>query len=293
MKLTLWKYAPAAITVAAAALAVLSCGEEQPGTNGVSVDYYPTAPGDRWTYNTYNLTRDPNKQNPIYTHVSVEYVYGAPGAITSPIFVTKYAKGANGEALRLNQAGYWVNKDIFFKYDYFAYGTDFFLSNGYHYLNEYRDPVIGTFWYNDNEQRAPMTLFRTPLQVGAKWDVLNRLNPDPNNPTVYQNMDQKEFFGLRRDIDNDGTVDDMDISIVGEVPEQEIIETDAGSLNCFKVVLTQTLVFHLSNLGDQTDVSNTTYWVAPNRGIMRTRFYEGSTYLDTLEMEIMSWWFVE
>ncbi len=272
-----------------------SCGTEQPGTNGPSEDYFPTAVGDRWVYDTFNLTRDPNRQDPLYTHVSVEYVVAAPGAEATPIFVTKYAKGDNDQALRLNQAGYWVNKDIFFKYDYFSSQVnDYFMLHGYNYLNEYRDAVIGTYFYNGAGQRAPMSLFKVPIQDGVTWDVLDRTNPDPlNNPTVYQNIDQKDYFGLLRDLDNDNAVDTMDISIVGTVSGREIIETDLGSLNCFKIVHTQNLLFHLSSQGDTPDVSTTTYWIAPSYGVVKVEWYKGSAYLDNLEMQLRTWWFVK
>jgi len=285
------------LAITAAGMVALSCGTEEAGTNGPSQEYFPVAVGDSWSYDTFNLTRDPTKAHPIFTHVSVENIAVGPGEAPLPTFVTKYAKRDDGEGFRLNQAGYWVNKDIFFKYDHFAYdvaGNDYFDLRGYNYLNEYREPVIGLYFHNENGQRTPLALFKTPLQTGAKWDVLNRLNTNINVPTVFRNMDQKEWFGLPRDINRDNAVDTMDISIVGEVdPTMEMVPTPMGQLSCYKVKLTYRLVFHLSGQGDDEDVSTTTYWIAPYYGIMKMNFHIGSTYLDNIEMKIKNAWYIQ
>jgi hypothetical protein len=285
---------PVALMCAAAVVAITSCGTEEPGTNGPSEEYFPAGVGQTWIYDTYNVTRDPAKTAPLYTHVSVEYLSPRPGEKVEPIWVTKYAKGDNGQYLRLNQAGYWVNKDIFFKYEYFNYDTDRFDVRGYHYLSEYRDPVIGTYYYNSQGQTVPFTYFATPFTLNDTWDVLNYNNPNPEtNPTVFTNVEQKDYFGLLRDMDNDGQLDTMDISIVGKVVDRALIETDMGTLNCFQIELTQTLVFHLSSQGDMTDVSTTTYWIAPNYGIAKVIWNADSNYLDEIEMQLRTWWFVK
>jgi hypothetical protein len=285
----------AAIAVLAltAGVFIASCGTEEAGTNGPSVEYFPASVGQRWVYDTYNVTRS-GMNNPFYTHVSVENVPAGPGGLVEPIFVTKYAENEAGEWLRLNQAAYWVNKDIFFKYDYFSYKLDRFYLRGYNYMSEYRDPVIGTYFYDTDGKRTPFTLFKTPFVVNATWDVLNYNNPIPQNPpTVYNNVDQKDYFGLPRDIDRDGKIDTMDISMVGNVTGSALVETDLGKLNCFVIELTQTLVFHLSSQGDKEDISRTTYWIAPYHGVAKVRWYEGSLYLDQIEMRLRTWWFVE
>lgn len=285
---------PVALMCAAAVVAITSCGTEEPGTNGPSEEYFPASIGQTWIYDTYNITRDPAKAHPMYTHVSVENLSPTPGEKVEPIWVTKYAKSDNDEWLRLNQAGYWVNEDIFFKYEYFNYGTDRFLVRGYHYLSEYRDPVIGTYFYNGQGQRIPFTYFKTPFVVNETWDVLDYNNTNPEtNPTVYTDVDQKDYFGLLRDMDGDGRLDDMDISIVGKVVGRALIATDMGTLDCYQLELTQTLVFHLSSRGDVQDVSTTTYWIAPKHGIVKVVWYEGSNYLDQLEMQLRTWWFVK
>jgi hypothetical protein len=278
---------------AAVGAVLLACGTEEPGTNGPSEEYFPVSVGDSWTYDTWNLTKDPNKQHPIYTHVAVENLVATPGGVPKPVFVTSYAKNNQGIALQLNQAFYWKNKDLFFKNDYFDYGGDYFLLNGYHYLNTYHEAVIGTFFYNEAGQTTPFGLFPIPLTQDETWDVLNRLNPDPNNPTVITHVSQKDYFGLARDLDGDGAVDDMDISIVGMVEGRNLVQTEMGEFNCWRVVLTQTLVFHLTGSGDQTDVSKTTYWIADHYGIMKSRCYEGSQYLDSLEMLLENAWYVK
>lgn len=287
----------AAIAVLALTVGVVitSCGTEEAGTNAESAEYFPTSVGQRWVYDTYNLTRDPQMKYPFYTHISVENAPAGPGAVVEPIFVTKYAMNEDtGERLRLNQAGYWVNKDIFFKNEYFSYGVNRrFILRGYNYLSEYRDPIIGTYFYNTMGQRAPFTLFKTPLVVNEKWDVLNYEYGDPNNPTVYRNVDQKDYFGLPRDMDHDGKVDTMDISIVGEVTGNALIDTELGTLTCHIVVLTQTLVFNLTALPPETDISKTTYWIAPQHGVAKARWYENSTKLDVIEMRLRTWWFVK
>jgi hypothetical protein len=287
----------AAIAVLAltAGVVITSCGTEEAGTNEGSQEYFPTTLGARWVYDTYNLTRDPDMAKPYYTHVSVENVPAGPGAAAEPVFVTKYGKNAADERFRLNQAAYWVNKDIFFKYEYFSYGTDRrFILRGYYYTSEYRDPVIGTFFYNSAGQRAPFTLFKTPLVVNETWDVLNYANPDPvNNPTVFTQVDQKDYFGLARDMDRDGYVDTMDISLVGKVTGSAFVDTELGSLNCQVVELTQTLVFHMTTRGDVPDVSTTTYWVAPGYGVAKVNWYRDSNFLDNIEMRLRTWWFVK
>lgn len=285
---------PAALLCAAAVVAITSCGTEEPGTNGPSEEYFPTSVGQTWIYDTYNITRDPARANPLYTHVSVEYLSPRPGEKVEPILVTKYAKGDNDQYLRLNQAAYWVNKDIFFKYEYFNFSTERFTVRGSHYLSEYRDAVIGTYFYNTQGQKVPFTYFRTPFTLNETWDVLDYTNPNPEtNPTVYRNVEQKDYFGLLRDMDIDGQLDTMDISMVGKVTGRDLIETDMGTLNCFRVELTQTLVFHLSSRGDVQDVSTTTYWIAPNHGIAKVVWYKDSNYLDEVEMQLRTWWFVK
>ncbi len=285
--------AAVAVLAMTAGVFTASCGTEEPGTNGPSEEYFPIGEGQRWAYDTYNVTRDPTMQNPFYTHVSVENVPAGPGGVVEPVFVTKYAKNAAGEWLRLSQAGYWVNKDIFFKYEYFSYSDEgLFTLRGYHYTSEYRDPVIGTFFYDTARQRRAFTLFKTPFVPNERWDVLN-YGGDPNNPTVFRNVDQKDYFGLAQDMDHDGYVDTMDISIIGEVTGSEHIGTELGRLDCQVVKLTQTVVFHLSHDGDLKDVSTTTYWVAPNYGVAKVRWYEGSQKLDVIEMRLRTWWFVK
>lgn len=287
----------AAIAVLAltAGVFITSCGTEEAGTNGPSEEYFPTSAGQRWVYDTYNVTRDPGMQNPLYTHVSVDDAPVGPGGAVEPTLVTKYAENKDGVRLRLDQSYYWANQDIFFKYDYFVYGADHrFVLRGYNYTNAYRDPVIGTFFYDTNGRRAPFTLFKTPFVLNEQWDVLNFDNQIPANPpTVYYNVDQKDYFGLARDLDRDGRIDTMDISITGEVTGSALIDTELGSLNCHAVELTQTLVFHLSSEGDKQDVSTTTYWVAANYGIAKINWYRGSEYLDNLEMRLRTWWFVK
>jgi hypothetical protein len=126
------------------------------------------------------------------------------------------------------------------------------------------------------------------------WDVLNYNNPNPEtNPTVYTNVEQKDYFGLLRDMDRDGQLDTMDISIWGKVVDRALIETDNGTLDCYQIELTQTLVFHLSTRGDEQDISTTTYWIAPNHGIAKVVWYEDSNYLDQIEMQLRTWWFVK
>jgi len=287
----------AAAALAAGALAVLSCGTAPEGTNEASSQYFPIAVGDKWSYDTYNLTRDPNRANGFYTQVSIESVAPVNGGILKPTYVTKYAKAANDENLRLNQAGYWVNKDIYFKRDYFDYGegNNYFYLHGYQYLNEYREPVIGGYFEDKDGDRIPMVLFKTPFQVGAKWDVFDRGNPDPEgSPTVLRDVHQKTYFGLLNDMDHDGREDFMDISIVGTIDGRELVELGSGKqINCYRVVLKQHLVFHLTHDGDVTDDSITTYWVAENYGFIKTRWHENSNYLDTVEMVLREWWFIE
>jgi hypothetical protein len=291
------------INVAIAALAltvgvvITSCGTEEAGTNGASEDYFPTTVGARWVYDTFNLTRDPGTSHPFYTHVSVENAPAGPGGAVEPIFVTKYAKNDANEWLRLNQAAYWVNKDIFYKYDYFSYNPSndpYFHLKGYYYTSEYHDPVIGTFFYDTNGQRRSFALFKFPLVLNDTWDVLDYTNADPlTNPTVFSNVDQKDYFGLARDMDRDGRVDTMDISVVAQVTGSALVDTDLGSLNCHVVELTQNLVFHMTTRGDVQDISTTTYWVAPYHGVAKVRWYEGSTQLDEIEMRLRTWWFVK
>jgi hypothetical protein len=279
---------------AAAVVAITSCGTEEPGTNGPSEEYFPTSVGQTWIYDTYNITRDPAKAHPMYTHVSVENLAPKPGEKVEPIWVTKYAKADNDQYLRLSQAAYWINKDIFSKYEYFNYDNKLFRVRGYHYLSEYRDLVVGTYFYNTQGQRIPFTYFKTPFVLNDTWDALDPNNLDPvNNPTVIRNVEQKDYFGLLRDMDNDGRLDDMDISMVGKVEGSDLISTDMGTLTCHRIVLTQTLVFHLSSRGDEQDVSKTTYWIAPNYGIAKVVWYEESNYLDQLEMQLRTWWFVK
>jgi hypothetical protein len=285
---------PVALACAAAVVAITSCGTEEPGTNGPSEEYFPSSPGQTWIYDTYNVTRDPAKAHPFYTHVAVENISPAPGERVEPVWVTKYAKNDNGEWLRLSQAGYWVNKDLFYKYEYFNYGTDRFAVRGYHYLSVYRDRVIGTFFYNALGQRIPFTYFKTPFTLNDTWDVLDYTNSNPEgNPTVYRNVDQKDYFGLRQDLDRDGRIDTMDISIVGKVTGQALIPTENATLDCYQIELKQTLTFHLTGQGDVGDVSTTTYWIAPRYGIAKVVWYKGSNYLDELEMQMRTWWFVK
>jgi hypothetical protein len=286
----------AAIAVLALAVGVVitSCGTEEAGTNGASEEYFPTALGQRWVYDTYNLTRDPGMQTPFYTHVSVENVPAGAGGVVEPVFVTKYAKSDSDQRLRLNQAAYWVNKDIFYKYEYFSYSPPFFYLRGYNYMSEYRDAVVGTFFYNTGGQSVPFALLKIPLSANDTWDVLNRNNPAPEtDPTYFRELDQKDYFNLPRDIDRDGFVDTMDMSIVARVTGNALIDTDQGSLNCHMVELTQTLIFNLTSQPPVTDVSKTTYWVAPYHGVAKVRWYEGSDYLDQIEMSLRTWWFVK
>jgi hypothetical protein len=279
----------------ATAFAVASCGTEEPGTNGPSEEYFPASAGQTWRYDTYNLTRDPGKAHPFYTLVSVQNVVAVRGLAPEPVFVTNYAKSPDGQRFRLNQASfYWPDGDVFYKYEYFTYGTDRFLLRGYHYLNEWEEPIIGTFFYTGAGRKASFTLFKTPFELNAKWDVLNYNNPDPeNNPTVFRYVDQRDYFGLPRDMDGDGQPDTVDISMTGTVAGKELISTDLETLDCYAVVLTQKLVFHLSRQGDVQDVSKTTYWVAPNYGAAKIFWYEGSNYLDHIEMNLRTWWFVK
>jgi hypothetical protein len=287
----------AAIAVLAltAGVVITSCGTEDAGTNGPSEEYFPISVGQRWVYDTYNLTRDPDMKNPFYTHVSVENVPAGPGGVVEPIFVTKYAKNAAGEWLRLDQADYWVNKDIFYKYEYFNYSADGrFILRGYNYMSEYFDPVIGTYFYDTNGRRAPFTLFKTPLVLNEQWDVLKFENKIPANPpTTYYNVDQKDYFNLARDMDGDGFVDTMDISIIAKVTGSALIYTEQGSLNCHVVELTQTLIFNFTFLPPETDISTTTYWVAPNHGVAKVSWYRDSDFLDNVEMRLRTWWFVK
>ena len=286
----------AAIAVLAltAGVVITSCGTEEAGTNGPSDEYFPTSVGQRWVFDTYNLTRDPGMQNPFYTHVSVENVPAGPGGVVEPIFVAKYAKSDSGQRLRLNQAAYWVNKDIFYKYEYFSYSQPYFQLRGYNYLSEYRDPVVGTFFYGTNGQRVPFYLLKMPFSVNETWDVLDKRNENPEtNPTFFRKLDQKDYFDLARDMDRDGFVDDMDLSIIAKVTGSALIDTEQGSLNCHVVELTQTLVFHMTTRGDVTDVSKTTYWVAPYHGVAKVRWYAGSEYLDEIDMSLRTWWFVK
>lgn len=283
-----------AVLSLAAGVVLTSCGTEEAGTNGSSEEYFPTSIGQRWVYDTYNLTRDPAKADPFYTHVSVENVPAGPGGVVEPVFVAKYAESTSGKRLRLNQAAYWVNKDIFYKYDYFSYAPPYFYLRGYNYLSEYRDAVIGTFFYGTNGQRAPFYLFKMPFSTNETWDVLNKDNPNPEtNPTFFFGVDQKDYFNLPRDMDRDGFVDDMDISIIARVTGPDFVDTEQGSLTCHVVQLTQTLVFHMTTRGDIADVSTITYWVAPNHGIAKVRWYTGSGYLDEIEMDLRTWWFVK
>jgi hypothetical protein len=279
----------------ATALAVASCGTEEPGTNGPSEEYFPASAGQTWRYDTYNLTRDPGKAHPFYTHVSVQNVVAVRGLAPEPVFVTNYAKSPDGQRFRLNQASYyWPDKDLFFKYEYFTYGMDRFVLRGRHYLNEWEEPIIGTFFYDGAGRKASFTLFKTPFEPNAKWDVLNYNNPDPeNNPTVFRNLGQKDYFGLPRDMDGDGQPDSMDISMIGNVAGKALISTDLETLDCFVITLTQTLVFHLSRQGDVQDVSKTTYWIAPRYGAAKIAWYEGSKYLDHIEMHLRTWWFIK
>ncbi len=286
----------AAIAVLAltAGVVITSCGTEDAGTNGPSEEYFPISVGQRWVYDTYNLTRDPGMTKPFYTHVSVENVPAGPGGVVEPIFVTKYAKNAAGEWLRLDQAAYWVNKDIFYKYDYFSYKPPYFKLRGYNYMSEYRDAVIGTYFYNTNGKKVPFTLLKIPFNVNDTWDVLDNTNTNPEtNPTFFRNVDQKDYFNLARDMDGDGFVDTMDISIIAKVTGSALIDTEQGSLNCHVVELTQTLIFNFTTWPPDTDISKTTYWVSPYRGVAKVRWYENSDYLDLIEMRLRTWWFVK
>jgi hypothetical protein len=286
-----------AVLTLAAGVVITSCGTEEAGTNGASEEYFPTMVGARWVYDTFNLTRDPGMANPFYTHVSVENVPAGTGGVVEPVFVTKYAKNDANERLRLNQSAYWVNKDIFFKNDYFSFDTSvnpYFRLKGYQYMSEYRDAVIGTFFYDTNGQRRSFALFKVPLVLNETWDVLDYTNPDPlTNPTVFANVDQKDYFGLARDMDRDGRVDTMNISMVGQVTGSALVDTELGSLNCHTVELTQTLVFNLTSSPPETDVSRTTFWIAPKYGLAKVRWYEDSTKLDVIEMRLRTWWFVK
>lgn len=289
----------AAIAVLAltAGVVITSCGTEDAGTNGPSEEYFPISVGQRWVYDTYNLTRDPDMKNPFYTHVSVESVPAGPGGVVEPIFVTKYAKNATGEWLRLDQAAYWVNKDIFYKYEYFSFDPTkepYFYLRGYNYMSEYFDPVIGTYFYNTTGQRVPFALFKIPFNVNDTWDVLNNKNQNPEtDPTFFRNVDQKDYFNLARDMDGDGFVDTMDISIIAKVTGSALVNTEQGSLNCHVVELTQTLIFNFTFEPPETDISTTTYWVAPNHGVAKARWYAGSDNLDEIEMRLRTWWFVK
>jgi hypothetical protein len=49
----------------------------------------------------------------------------------------------------------------------------------------------------------------------------------------------------------------------------------------------------MTTRGDVTDVSKTTYWVAPYHGVAKVRWYAGSTYLDEIDMSLRTWWFVK
>ncbi len=217
-----------------------------------------------------------------------------PGGVVEPIFVTKYAKNAPGEWLRLDQADYWVNKDIFYKYEYFSYKPPYFKLRGYNYMSEYRDAVIGTYFYNTNGKKVPFTLLKIPFNVNDTWDVLDNTNTNPEtNPTFFRNVDQKDYFNLARDMDGDGFVDTMDISIIAKVTGSALIDTEQGSLNCHVVELTQTLIFNFTTWPPDTDISKTTYWVSPYRGVAKVRWYENSDYLDLIEMRLRTWWFVK
>lgn len=283
----------AGLAAALGAVLILACGEEAPGNNGPSEEYYPSTAGDVWTYELINLTRDADKEYPIYTRVSINNLVTVPGAPPTPTLVTSYAKNGKGEALQLNQAFYWKNQDLFYRYDYFAYTSDWYQVAGYYYLSQYHDPVIGTYYYNQNGKVA-FSLFKTPLNVNDKWDVLNIHNQNPeNNPTIFRNVDQKDYFGLARDMDEDGRIDSMDISIIGEVEKRELLDTAIGEFNCYKVVLTQRLTFHLTGSEDVEDVSTTTYWIAENWGILKQVSNKDSEYLDELEMNIKNVWFVK
>jgi hypothetical protein len=285
------------LVAALGAVAILACGEEAPGNNGPSEEYFPATAGDVWTYETYNLATDPTRQHPLYTRVSINNLVRTPGAPPTPTLVTSYAKNDLGHALRFRNEGqghYWQDQDFCFRYDYYEYGSDWYLVNGYYYLSFYRDPIIGTYYYDEGEQKEPFYLFKTPMNVGDEWDVLNKNNPNPvSNPTTYRHVSQKDYFGLARDMDGDNALDDMDISITAKVEWRALLNTALGQFNCYKVVHTQTLVFHLSDTGDVEDVSKTTYWFAENYGIMKSVSYEGSDYLDSLEMVISNVWFLK
>ncbi len=285
----------AVLVLVAAAVGTLSCGTEPIGTNDTSDEYIPASAGDKWSYTTYNLRLDPNRAMSYYTQVSLENVPPADGGQPALTYVTKYDKRSDGQGFRLDQAGYWVNKDISYKLDYFDYGTQYFLLNGYHYLDQFREPVIGTIFTDGNGNLAPETLFVTPFQTDDVWDVLNRGNPDPTgNPTVYRDISQEDYFGMLRDMDHDGVLDSMDLSIIGRVEKTELLNLENGKqVLCYKIVHTQTIVFHLSNDGDVTDVSRTNYWVAPHVGFVKVLWYDGSNYLDAIEMTLTDWWFVK
>lgn len=288
--------AAVALVLVAGVVIVLSCGTEPPGTNGPSVEYFPANAGDSWSYETFNLTRDPNRQNPHYTLVTYEMVPPAGGGLAIPALVYHYSKGPNGEGFRLNQAQYWPNKDIFFKYEYINLMSDRLTQSGYHYLSEYRDPMLGLFYYDPNHNLVPQCIVKPiPCQVGTVWDVLMHNNPHPeNNPTVYRNMDPKDYFGLRRDMDGDGLVDSVDISIVGRVEKQEFVDVGNGQrLAAFRLVHRNALVFHLTREGDVTDISYSRFWLAPNYGFVKMEWYDGSKYLDHVEMTLQDWWFVK
>ncbi|MEE8640828.1 MAG: hypothetical protein V3T41_10505, partial [bacterium] len=96
-----------------------------------------------------------------------------------------------------------------------------------------------------------------------------------------------------RDMDGDGFVDTMDISIIAKVTGSALVDTEQGSLNCHVVELTQTLIFNFTFEPPETDISTTTYWVAPNHGVAKVRWYAGSDNLDEIEMRLRTWWFVK
>ena len=284
------------LVAALGAVVILACGEEAPGNNGPSAEYFPATPGDVWTYDTYNLSTDPDRLHPIYTRVAIDNLVRTPGAPPTPTLVTSYAKNDEDKALRFRNDGqgyYWKDSDLFFRYDYYGYGSEWYQLYGYYYLSTFHDPIIGTNFYDGRGEEVPFTLFKTPFIVGQEWDVLNKDNPHPStNPTIYRNVSQRDYFGLPRDMDGDGRVDDMDISITAKVEERKLLDTPLGEFNCFKIVHTQRLVLHLTRDDDVEDVSRTSYWFAENYGIMKSVSYEGSTYLDSLEMQITNVWFV-
>lgn len=291
------KFGLTAVSVGLAALLggvlILACGEEAPGNNGPSEEYYPSTAGDVWTYDLINRDTDPTGLHPIYARVSINNLVRIPGAPPTPTLVTSYAKNDEDKALQLEQAFYWKDQDLFFRYDYYAYASEWYQVSGYYYLSQYHDPIVGTYYYNQSG-RVAFSLFKTPLQVNDKWDVLNIHNQDPeNNPTIFRNVDQKDYFGLARDMDRDGLIDSMDISITGKVEKRELLDTAIGEFNCYKVVLTQRLTFHLTGDDDVEDVSKTTYWIAENWGILKQVSNEDSQYLDELEMNVKNVWFVK